>query len=270
MALNLKINMDKKNAQINEAITNGYYLELGTTIEKAFENYKKIALTGGLAYILISLAFMGIALTIIGTAYGLSEFTETMTNFSITEFSAVGIVIYALFVIVFSGLLSPISAGFYKMAHLAENDKVFSVGTLFDYYKTSYFKDLFIAASIMALVNFGFSFLFESLGYPFVGGIISYITAFFTLFYIPLIIFGDQTGFDAIGKSIQLVVKNPFTIILLMVIAGLGIFVGLIGLCIGMFFTLPFLNSMLYTIYNEALPTIESTEIEEIGSTLGD
>jgi len=257
--------MDKKNTQIDQAIANGYYLDLGTSIEKAFENYKKIALIGGLAYLLISLAIMGIALTIVASLYGLSEFTETMTNFSITEFSTFGIVLYVLISIVAAGLFSPISAGFYKMAHLAENNKEFSIGTIFDYYKTSYFKDLFIAASLIALVNIGLSLLFEFLGYPIAGSLFSYITAFLTLFYLPLIVFGDQNGLAAIMKSILLVLKNPFTIFLLMLIAGIGMLLGLIGLCIGIFFTIPFLNSVLYTIYNEALPIVETTEIEEIG-----
>lgn len=259
--------MDKKNTQIDQAIANGYYLDLGTSIEKAFENYKKIALIAGLAYLLISLAFIGIALTIVATLFGLSEFSETMTDFSVTEFSAVGIVIYVLISIVAAGLFSPISAGFYKMAHLAENNKEFSIGTIFDYYKTSYFKDLFIAASLIALVNLGLSLLFEFLGYPISGSLLTYIIAFFTLFYIPLIVFGEQSGLDAITKSVQLVVKNPFTIVVLMLIAGIGMLLGLIGLCIGIFFTLPFLNSVLYTIYNEALPIVETTEIEEIGSS---
>jgi hypothetical protein len=260
--------MDKNTTKIDHAIANGYYLDMGTAIEKAFENYKKIALTGGLAYLLIILVFAGIGLSIAASLFSLADFTETMTNFQVTEMDTVGLVIYALISIVSAGLLSPITAGFFKMAHLAENNKEFSIATLLDYYKTTYFKDLFIAASLVALINLGFTLFFEFLGYPIAGGLFTYIIAFFTLFYVPLIIFGNQSAIDAILKSIQLVIKNPFTIIILMIIAIVGVLLGFIALCIGVLFTLPFLNSMLYTIYNEALPIDESTEIEEIGTTL--
>ena len=246
--------MDKNKTKIDDVIANGYYLDLGTAIEKAFENYKKIALTGGLAYLLIFLVFAGIGLSIAASLFGLADFTETITNFKVTEMGTVGLLIYVLMSIVSAGLFSPITAGFFKMAHLAENNKEFSIATVLDYYKTTYFKDLFIAASLVALINLGLTLFFEFLGYPIAGGLLNYIISFFTLFYVPLIIFGNQSAVDAIVKSIQLVTKNPFTIIFLMVIAIVGVLLGLIAVCIGILFTLPFLSSMLYTIYNEALP----------------
>lgn len=258
--------MDKKTTQIDQAIAHGYSLDLGTVIEKAFENYKKIALIGGLAYLLIGIAVTGIGITLFATVFGLSNFTETMTDFDPTEFSAVGLVIYSLIMIVISGLGSPINAGFLKMSHLAENNQEFSIGTIFDYYRSIHFKELFIAASLLATINLGISYLFDFIGYPIIGGLLTYVIAFFTLFYSPLIVFGNQNGIDAITKSIQLVIKQPFILLLLVIISFIGIFLGLIALCIGMFFTLPFWNSMLYTIYNNALPMQETTEIEEIGS----
>lgn len=259
--------MNQNTTKVDQTITYGYSLDLGIVIEKAFENYKKIALIGGLAYLLIGLAVMGIALTLAATLFGLSDFTETMTNFDPTEFSTVGIVIYSLIMIVISGLGSPISAGFLKMAHLAENNQEFSVGTIFDYYKTVHFKDLFIAASLLALINLSITFLFQYLDYPIIGSLFTYIIGFFTLLYAPLIVFGNQNGIDSIIKSFQLVIKQPFIILLLVFIGLIGIFIGLIGLCIGMLFTLPFWSSMIYTIYNTALPTEKVSEIEEIGST---
>lgn len=259
--------MNQNTTKIDQAITHGYSLDLGTVIEKAFENYKKIALLGGLGYLLIALAATGIGFTLVASLLGVATFTETMTDFNPVNLSFVGIIVYVLVVISISGLTSPINAGFLKMAHLAEKNKEFSIGTIFDYYKTAHFKELFIAASLLSVINLGFTFLFEFLGYPLIGGLITYIITFFTLLYAPLIIFGDQNGIEAIVKSLQLVIKQPFVIFLLVIISFIGVFIGLIGLCIGMFFTLPFWNSMLYTIYNTALPTEETTEIEEIGTT---
>lgn len=258
--------MDKKNSQIDEAITNGYYLELGTAIEKAFENYKKIALLSGLAYILIALAVAGIGFTLAVTLLGMNNITETLTDYNRLDFSGVELALYVIIMVLISGLTSPINAGFLKIAHQAENNKEFSIGTIFDYYKTIHFKELFIAASLLALINLGITFLFEYLGYTIAGNLFTYIIAFFTFLYSPLIVFGNQNGIDALLKSFQLVIKQPFIILLLIIISFIGVFIGLIGLCIGIFFTIPFWNSMLYTIYNTAIPTKESTEIEEIGN----
>ena len=258
--------MDKKNTPIEQAITYGYSLDLGTVIEKAFENYKKIALLAGLAYLIIALSVMGIAFTLAVTILGITDFTETMTNFDPTGFTVVGIIGYVLIMILISGLTSPLNAGFLKMAHLAENNQEFSMGTVFDYYKTIHFKELFIAASLLSLINLGISFLFEFLDYPILGGLFTYIIAFFTLLYSPLIVFSNQTAIDSIVKSFQLVIKQPFIILLLLIISFIGVFLGLIGLCIGIFFTIPFWNSMIYTIYNSAIPTKTSSEIEDIGT----
>lgn len=258
--------MDKNTKQIDQAIDHGYSLDLGTVIEKAFENYKKIALIGGLAYLLIALAATGIGVTLVVTLLGAADITETMTGFKPTDLSSAGIIIYILVMIIISGLASPLNAGFLKMAHLAESNKDFSVGTVFDYYKTAYFKDLFIAASLLALINLGITFLFEFFESPIAGALVTYIIAFFTLLYLPLIVFGNQNGIDAIVKSFQLVIKQPFIIFILAVIGIIGVFIGLIGLCIGIFFTIPFMNSMVYTIYTTALPTEETSEIEEIGN----
>lgn len=258
--------MDKKNKQIDQAIAYGYSLDLGTVIEKAFENYKKIALLGGLAYLIIALAVMGIAFTFAVTVLGISDFTETMTNFDPTSFTIVGIIGYVLIMILISGLTSPLNAGFLKMAHLAENNQEFSIGTIFDYYKTIHFKELFIAASFLSLINLGLTFLFEFVDFPVLGALFTYIIAFFTLLYSPLIVFGNQKAIDSIVKSFQLVIKQPLIILLLIIISFIGVFLGLIGLCIGIFFTIPFWNSMIYTIYTTAIPTEESNEIEEIGA----
>ncbi|WP_396173024.1 hypothetical protein [Flavobacterium sp.] len=260
--------MDKNTTKIDHAIANGYSVDLGTVIEKAFENYKKIALLGGLAYLLIVLAIVGIGSALAVTMLGINDFTEILTNLDPTKFTAVGIIIYVLGMVIISGLASPINAGFFKMAHLAEHNKEFSIGTIFDYYKTAYFKELFIAASLLALINLGITFLFEFLEYQVIGVVFTYIITFFTLLYLPLIVFGNQNGIDALVKSIQLVVKQPFIVFALAVVGIVGVLVGLIGLCIGIFFTIPFWNSIIYTLYNTVFPADETSEIEDIGTTL--
>jgi len=127
----METNTTKK---IDQATQQGYYLDFGTVIEKAFENYKKIALTGGLAFLLIVLAAFALFGSIAAIAFGAADMMSTLTEFNPMDFSVAGILIYFLVMIVFAGLTAPIGAGFFKMAHLAQTNKPFSVGTIFDYY----------------------------------------------------------------------------------------------------------------------------------------
>ena len=69
--------------------------------------------------------------------------TPNFTNF-LVSFVFGGIIGYVLIMVLISGLSSPLNAGFLKLAHLAENNQEFSIGTIFDYYKTIHFKELFI------------------------------------------------------------------------------------------------------------------------------
>ena len=87
----------------------------------------------------------------------------------------------------------------------------------------------------------------------------------FTLFCIPLIIYGEQNFMESLVKSIKLFIKNPFIIIISLIIAFFGIMVGIIALCVGILFTIPYYFSMVYAIYEQAIGFKEKSVIDEIG-----
>lgn len=260
--------MDKTNISLNEALKKGYELDFGIVFEKAFENYKKIALLAGVTMIILVIIFFALLGTIIGSLLGINSLTESLTDFSIFNFGIEYVLLYVAIMVLFSALLSPIGAGFLKMAHLAENNQDFSIGTVFDYFKTAYFKELFFSTLIVSIVNLGISTLLEYFAIPILGSIISYVIAFFTIFMVPLIIFCNLNAIEAIQSSAKLALKQPLIIIGLAIIVFFAIMIGLIGFCIGIFFTLPFWYSLNYTIYNQAVPIDKTSEIEEIGSFL--
>lgn len=259
--------MNKTNDNLINALQNGYYLDFGVIFEKAFENYKKIALLAGVTIILLVILFIALLGTIIGSLVGINSLTESLTDFSIFNFGIEYVLLYVGIMVLFSALLSPIGAGFLKMAHLAENNQDFSIGTVFDYFKTAYFKELFFSTLIVSVVNFGISTLLEYFGIPILGSIISYVIAFFTIFMVPLIIFCNVNAIEAIQLSAKLALKQPIVIIGLAIVGFFAIMVGLLGFCIGIFFTLPFWYSLTYSIYNQAVPINHSSEIEAIGTS---
>lgn len=222
----------------------------------------------GVTIILLVILFLALVGTIIGSLVGINSLTESLTDFSIFNFGIEYVLLYVGIMVLFSALLSPIGAGFLKMAHLVENNQDFSIGTVFDYFKTAYFKELFFSTLIVSIVNLGISTLLEYFAIPILGSIISYVIAFFTIFMVPLIIFCNLNAIEAIQSSAKLALKQPLIIIGLAIIGFFAIMIDLIGFCIGIFFTLPFWYSLNYTIYNQAVPIDKTSEIEEIGSFL--
>ena len=260
--------MENKNTSVDDLVQQSHPLDFGLVIEKSFENYKKIALLGGVSLLLLFLILFGVLMVFVAAFMGAAaNLTETLTDFNPLNLSAVGISIYILVIVVITGLTAPISAGFLKMAHQAKHDKPFSIGTVFEYYKTHHFKELFISASLLTIINLILTTGLEFFGITVIGTIISYIVGFFTFLTVPLIVFGNQTALNAITKSIQLVVKQPFIIFGLLIVGFIGILIGLFGLCIGIIFTIPFWYSLTYTIYTHLLPMEETSEIEEIGTS---
>lgn len=244
---------------------NGYRLELGEVISQSFENYKKIAVTAGVAIILFSIIFIAIGFGTLGVFLGFGDFASKMTNFQISNFSTVAIILYIFGTALLSALTYPFTASLIKMANEAELGREINVSMVFDHYKSDSFKDLFLAAILISLATTSITTLFEFTGYKFIGIILSYGIAFMAIFVIPLIIFGKLNYIDAIKNSFALVIKQPFVILIALIVAVILVFVGIFGLCIGIFFTMPFFYSTHYILYKNAVGIIHKNEIDEIG-----
>lgn len=250
---------------IDRALNEGFLLEFGVVFEKAFENYKKIALLGGVVILLLTILFVAMLFGIIGVFAGAASFTDFATSFNILDFSTVGIVLYILFSCVVNGIIYPLYAGLLEMAHKAQQGKNLEIGDAFEFYKSIHLKELFIAGFTITLIGSGINSLIQYSGNIWIGGLINYIILFFTILTVPLIIYSKLNAFDALQTSVKLVLKSPFTIFGLLLIGYILACLGLIGLCIGIFFTLPFMISILYHIYIGILPIKVTSEIDEIG-----
>jgi hypothetical protein len=252
-----------------EAIgTNGYDLDFGTVLEHAFENYKKIALYAGLMllffFIALAVLFMIGMISYVGME-NMEEFSKRITQFSELKEKPLDIVLQInAGMLLLSGLLNPFMAGFFKMADCAEKGEEFHVSTMFTYYKSPYFANIFIAIFIITLVNLGLSTLLEIAGLNIIGTLISLILSFVTFLVVPLIVFGKLNAIDAIKSSIIIVSKQPLVLLGLIIVAFIGAMIGIFGFCIGILFTMPFVYSMNYVIYSSIIGIDSESEIEEI------
>ncbi len=263
--------MKSTRVRIEEIRSNGYQLDFGTVFEHAFENYKKIVLYAGLMLLVFSIILLIVMMTGLISYVGVENFEEfgnKMKRMSNAKVIPTEIAIpLNLGILLFSAIINPFMAGFLKMADCGEKGEEFHVATMFSYYKLPYFFNLFIAVFIIGVVNTGLTMLMESTGYSIIGTIITSLISFVTFLTIPLIVFGNLNATEAIKSSIIVVSKQPLVLFGLIIVAGIGAALGIFGLCIGIFFSFPFIYSMNYVIYKTIIGVEETKELEEISGT---
>lgn len=257
--------MENNYNKVAKIANEGYDLDFGLVFEKSFDNFKKIWGIAGVTLLLVSIVFGAFMVAIFGIIYGFSNYTETLTGLNPEFMTSTTLIGFIVFSTVFAGLFSPINAGFIKMAYLADTNQSFGINNVFDYFKTSHFKELFIASSTITLVGSGIGMSIEFAGIPFLGNVITYVVSFLTFLTVPLIIFSDLKAFEAITMSSKLVLKKPFILLALIIVAMLFVMLGIFALCIGIIFTIPFLFSLYYIVYKNIIPLENKDELDEIG-----
>ncbi|MGZ9736766.1 hypothetical protein [Flavobacterium sp. GNP002] len=250
--------------RIEEIRKNGYALDFGNVFNHAFENYKKIALYGGLIFFVFAILMSLFAIVILFSIFDAETVLEKLKpeNLQPENLSLDSMLIFSGVSLLITCLLSPFSAGLIKMAYCAERDDEFHVSTMFEYYKAPFFKELFIATFLITIVNSILSGIINYIQMPIIEVVVSVTIGLFTILMIPLIIFGKLKAVEAIQASILVVSKQPIVILGLLVIGVIASLVGLIGCCIGIVFTIPFMYSLYYVIYSEIIGFDPENEIE--------
>ncbi|TAF69687.1 MAG: hypothetical protein EAZ58_06230 [Flavobacterium sp.] len=242
--------------------TNNYnnILDFESVLNHSFANYKKIALYAGLA-LFVFLFFFVIFFSAIAISFFVAENINerSIENLQKLLLTKPYILYYTGFSILISSLLSPFMAGFYKMADAAEKNISFGVSGLLSVYTSSQFVPVFSATFLIGLATNGLSLIFDEIGLSVIGIVLTIIISFATILTVPLIVLGNCSTIESIKTSTAIVMKQPIVILMLLIVAILGALLGLFAFCIGMFFTYPFLISVVYTIYNHVTSS-EKTE----------
>lgn len=256
--------------QIEDIKNHGYDLDFSNVFNHAFENYKKIALYAGLFLLVFGILLVVIFGSVFGAILGIEKLSnEFIQNFKLENQSQLFIIFYVIGTVLFSGLVAPFTAGFLKIAECADKDEAFNFSTIFTYYKTSHFGQIFIATTVITLVNTLISVLLEMSPFINFSLIISLLISYFTFLTIPLIVFGNLNAFSAIKSSFIIITKQPIVLLGLMIMVIIAFIVGFFICCIGMLFTIPFAYSMSFAIYNAILGVEEKEDsIDAIGKDL--
>jgi len=259
--------------QIEDIKKHGYTLDFATVFNHAFENYKKIALYFGLIVLVFSVIFLFALFSVLFAYYGVESMSKDfLENFDNQEQTYVQMFISLLATSVVSGLVAPFSAGFLKMADCADKDEEFNVSTIFTYYKTHHFSQIFIVGFIIAIIGGAISTVignyFTEVGSLCMSLLLNLIITFLTYITIPLIIFGNLKALEALKSCLIVISKSPFMIFALVFVGFIGSLTGLVGCCITIIFTLAFNTSMTYATYY-AIFNMEEDEdsIDSIGQS---
>lgn len=260
--------MEIKNDKLQHALQYGYQLDFGTVLEKSFDQFKKTWAIGGVAILLIFMVVGVFTAGAMGMLIGFSSLTNPMllAEIDFSEYEVVSLIIYAIILAFASGISAPMNAGLIQLIHEAKQGNSVNIGMVFQHYKSPKFKDLFIAGLILGSINSLLTVLLQYYGAESFSGLFNYLVSYFTFLFTPIIIFSNRNGIDAISDSIQLVFKQPWIILGLLIVAALFVLLGLFGLCIGIIFTSVFYYCVVYHIYDAIAPIEEKNWIEEIGT----
>ena len=245
--------MHSKKDRIEEIKKNGYELSFDSVLNLAFNNYKKIVLYAGLMFFVFAVLFAVLISTFLIYKFGVNQLQTILKpeNLNPDRLTGNSRLIYLLSSVLFSVFMSPFMAGFIKMAYCAEKDEEFHVSTIFEYYKSSYIKELVFATFLISIVNTGLPLLSDNTEFKFVIELVSLAIIFLTFLTTPLIIFSDLKAIDAIKTSIILFLKQPLMLFGLILLGYLLSIMGILVFYVGIFFTLPFLYSMYFAIYSK-------------------
>lgn len=250
--------------KIEEIKKNGYSLSFEEVFEHAIENYKKIAVYAGLMLLVFMFLFF---IVILGILISFFDIESIIDNFKLMGTSPEAVskdfmTGYLISIILITCLISPFQAGFLKMADCGENDEEFHVSNIFSYYKSPFLIRICLSALILTIMGTGITMFFENIGFQLLGTILSLLINFLTFMTIPLIIFEGLNAIESIKTSVIIVLKKPLVVLGILIVGSILSIVGLIALIIGVFFTIPFLYSINYSIYKAIIGFDSNSDLE--------
>jgi hypothetical protein len=228
-------------------------LDIGDTINDAFEIYKKMALQSGLAYMILTFLVVIFAIMGIGYFINLQELPKIMEKFDPLQLSLRGTLLYFGVLIAFSALTSPFIAGMLKMAQEADQNEEVKFSSLFAYINSHHFIHILLVSISISIVSVGLNLAIDQVVPKSLSGLLGAITSIsvsiLTFIAIPLVIFKNLNFMEALKRSISHTYSHFFILLLLLIISALLAAVGIIAFCFGIFFTLPFVYAMQYSVF---------------------
>ncbi|GJH41687.1 hypothetical protein RCZ04_22370 [Capnocytophaga sp. HP1101] len=153
------------------------------------------------------------------------------------------------FSLLIDGIITPLTAGFYRNYVAVIRGERTTLGNLFAYYHapetSAILSHVILQMCLKTLLLVGFSTIgMNSLGLAFT----TIISLVFVL-TIPIIIFESKPLFKAMGESYRRIMLAPFTALIVTFLGCVFVFAGLFSFGIGIVITFPLLFAGIFSIY---------------------
>lgn len=247
--------MDNTKQRLKDIAENGLNLQMNNVMSEAFAYYKKIVIPASAALMLLTfLASIGFS-SILLKMYGedTEAVLEQLQTFSPMNLPLDQIYIYLLVMTGLTAFSSILMAGFLEMAANAYKGKRSSLFLAFKYFINVKGLYLLIIHFVVSIVLSTIVFFLQMEGLGMVAMAINWLVNALIVFVTPLIIFGNLSPIQAVKNSVMVVNKQPFTIILILLFSYFVVGAGLFFFLVGVFFTIPFLFSVCFALYRQAI-----------------
>lgn len=256
--------MDKFSNKLERLNQEGTSITMDGIFREAFIYYPKTVWMAALAFFTIAvLAFTATSIAVTNYVENPQEFALSLAEFNPIYLDLPELSYYILGMSLISALGSILSAGLLEMVANAFQDKKVVLKTAFKYF--------FHKIGLYILVtHFGITILFTSLSLvlqmqelSLVALAINWILNALTALVTPLLIFDRLNPIQAIKYSVQIVNKQPFTIITTLLLSSFLIGAGALFFIVGLFFSLPFIYCIYFALYNQTIGFDEASKSEE-------
>jgi hypothetical protein len=259
--------------RIDERIQNGIKFDFDSFFNNGWNLFKKVFLMIAGAIFIMAVPVMIVYVIMMPFLMGISSFDQYMDIVKDNPYymqqlqrSPMYLLKQSLMTMIFALISAPINAGMVKLCRDADKGEDLRFGTIFSYYKAPYFGKLLVTVLITAFITSACSFAFSFI--PILGTFLNLgaVLVVYVMFaYVqPLIIFANADLGKAFSMSFKLAGKTFLSVLGFSLLFGLLCGVGIIGCCIGIFFTAAFIPVCHYLIYKYGVgfPEDELTQDE--------
>ena len=237
--------------KLDEIVKSGYSLNVSSTFDEILKYFKKTFLLNGLVGFILYAAFtIVLVLLLRGLGINFDELqdNEVMLNFITSQNFLLYSSLAGFFIQV---LIYPIYAGFIQLNRDIDTQDEVGIGNIFKIFSSKkYIHVLGFCILIFLLTNVP-TVVAALLHINFIGSIITYIISFLSILGLPLILFSNLNSLQALKYSAQLVVKNPGSIIAILLLSFLVAMSGIIACFVGVIFTIPVFFSTQFVLYKK-------------------
>jgi len=252
---------------------NGYELSFNETFSDAWATFKGVFGYGALAiviYFAVSMIIGSILSALFGVSGLQTEMMEKATRMgNNASFSKLMDIYSAFFLsteyismqivsVLTQAVIFPLLAGVIYISYKYDSKGSVDVSDVFYGYQGSNFIKL-ISYYLISTILVSIAFIFLVLP--------SIYLSVALCIGVPFILFHNQSPIEAMKSSITVINKKWGTVFLLLIVSGIVGLSGFLGCCIGVVLTMPFIYTMIYTIYKKSVGVSSKNEIESIGQS---